>query len=75
MLALPSCPPLRRVIGIIHDGKRWQEAVQIEAQMHLGGSPAPAVLRPVHAVGHTNCMVVEYTAWILTFKRRSGPLH
>ena len=38
--------------GGIDDGKGWQEAVQIEPQVHLCRRLAPAVFRPVHAIGH-----------------------
>ncbi len=40
------------VFSSVHDGKGRQEAVQVEAQVHLGRSLAPAVLGPVHAVGN-----------------------
>ena len=38
--------------GGVHDGERWKKAVQVEPQVHLCGRLAPAVLRPVHAIGH-----------------------
>jgi hypothetical protein len=38
--------------GGIENGKRRQEAMQIEPQVHLGGRLASAVFGPVHAVGN-----------------------
>ncbi len=39
------------VLGRIDNGALRQEALQVEAQVALGGGLATAVLRPVHAVG------------------------
>lgn len=38
--------------GGVHHGKRGQEAVQVQPQVHLGSGLAPTVFGPVHAVGH-----------------------
>ena len=37
--------------GGVDNGKRWQEAVQVEPQVHFGGGLAPAVSGPIDAVG------------------------
>ena len=38
--------------GGVHDGAPWQEGLQVEAQMALGGGLAPTMFGPVQGTGH-----------------------
>lgn len=40
------------VRGLFDDGETWQEALQVESEVELGGGLAPPVLRPIDAVGN-----------------------
>jgi len=52
--ARANLPRPRAVVlgGSVDHGERWQEAVQVETQVHFGGSLAAAVFGPVHAACH-----------------------
>jgi hypothetical protein len=38
--------------SFLNDRKGWKEGLQVQSQMHFGGSLSAAVLSPIHAVGH-----------------------
>ena len=46
------CPGAVVMGCFLNNGKIWKETLQVEPQVHLGGSLAATVLGPVHAVGH-----------------------